>query len=346
MAGDYVKPAEINIPNFVALRMVAQDLCARAQSHLLLGESADAARELAALHRMKRLTIGNHPMTLVAAMVNVAVVGLYAETIGEGFRLNAWRAEDLAELQRQLAEIDLLPPVEEAFQFEVSSVNRTTEQSGKTYAQFFADITTGFGMGKSIQTWQERLSYCAATLAPRGWVNQNQLAYTKLMRETRALMAVNKQGCVSPSKCDAAPKLVDDLLRNFNGDSLRLIYDRPAKKTLAAIAIPNCARAMQTATRNQTRVNLSLVACALERHRLARGEYPATLDALAPEFLAQLPHDLIGGAPLKYQRTTDGKFLLYSIGWNENDDGGKISRDKDNKVNTTAPDGDWVWATK
>jgi type II secretory pathway pseudopilin PulG len=175
-------------------------------------------------------------------------------------------------------------------------------------------------------------------------VAQNQLAYTKLMRETRALMAVNERGCVSPAKCAAAPKLVEDLLGNGGRSVCWLLYDKPAKQMLAAIAIPNCSRAMQTAARNQTRVNLALVACALERHRLAHGEYPATLAARAPEFLAQLPHDLIGGAPLKYQRTTDGKFLLYSIGWNETDDGGKISRDKDGKVNASALDGDWVWA--
>jgi type II secretory pathway pseudopilin PulG len=167
------------------------------------------------------------------------------------------------------------------------------------------------------------------------------------MDETRALMAVNEQGCVSPSKCATAAGLVDKFLQgNRSRSSLWLSYEKPAKRMLAAMAIPNCSRAMQTATRNQTRVNLALVACALERHRLAQGEYPATLDALAPQVLAQIPHDLIGGAPLKYQRTADGKFLLYSIGWNETDDGGKISRDKDGLVNSSATDGDWVWTAK
>jgi hypothetical protein len=50
----------------------------------------------------------------------------------------------------------------------------------------------------------------------------------------------------------------------------------------------------------------------------------------------KLPHDVIGGQPLKYRRTNDGKFLLYSIGWNECDDGGKSSTDREND--------DWVWS--
>jgi hypothetical protein len=192
-------------------------------------------------------------------------------------------------------------------------------------------------MGNSIKTWQERLSYCAATLAPRGWVAQNQLTYTKIMHETSELMVVNERTGVSPTKCNAASKLVDESQGNTGRRSLWKIYDKPAKQLLAAVGMPNCSRAMQSAARNQTRVNLALVACALERHRLARGEYPATLDALTPQFLEKIPHDLIGGAPLKYQRMADGKFLLYSIGWNETDDGGK---------NSSVLDGDWMWAAK
>ena len=42
----------------------------------------------------------------------------------------------------------------------------------------------------------------------------------------------------------------------------------------------------------------------------ARGVYPETLEALIPQFLADVPHDVIGGQPLHYRRGEDGKFLL------------------------------------
>ncbi|MEI2726621.1 MAG: hypothetical protein V9H26_24805 [Verrucomicrobiota bacterium] len=93
------------------------------------------------------------------------------------------------------------------------------------------------------------------------------------------------------------------------------------------------------------------MACGLERYRLAHNQYPETLDALAPQFITKLPHDVINGQPLKYRRTDDGSFILYSIGWNEKDDGGFIPAKKDGKtvngreegksVNLT--EGDWVW---
>ncbi|HUA66319.1 MAG TPA: hypothetical protein VME24_10750, partial [Alphaproteobacteria bacterium] len=91
----------------------------------------------------------------------------------------------------------------------------------------------------------------------------------------------------------------------------------------------------------QTDVDLAQVACALERYRLAHGQYPETLDALAPQFIESLPHDVINGQPLHYRRTPDGKFLLYSVGWNETDDGGKPAFTKNGNVDYL--NGDWVW---
>jgi hypothetical protein len=85
-------------------------------------------------------------------------------------------------------------------------------------------------------------------------------------------------------------------------------------------------------------VNEAQVVCALERYRLTNGAYPAALDDLLPHYLTALPQDLIGGERLHYRRTEDGKFLLYSIGWNETDDGGQIPKDPRDWEK-----GDWVW---
>jgi hypothetical protein len=80
------------------------------------------------------------------------------------------------------------------------------------------------------------------------------------------------------------------------------------------------------------------LACALERYRLANRQFPDTLDALVPRFISQLPHDVINGEPYKYRRTDDGQFILYSIGWNEKDDGGVPG-----KTLFDEKEGDWVW---
>lgn len=104
---------------------------------------------------------------------------------------------------------------------------------------------------------------------------------------------------------------------------------------LVAMGLPNFVKAVQTTARNQTLANEAYIACGLERYRLAHRQYPETLEALVPQFAEKLPHDLIGGQPLKYHRTADGQFVLYSIGWNEQDDGGVPGK--------TIGEGDWVW---
>jgi hypothetical protein len=94
---------------------------------------------------------------------------------------------------------------------------------------------------------------------------------------------------------------------------------------------------------SQTRVNEAIVACALERYRLAQRQFPESMEALSPRFLQKIPHDIITGAPLIYRRTADGQFILYSVGWNEKDDGGKVIMTKANQPSPDLTEGDWVW---
>ena len=92
----------------------------------------------------------------------------------------------------------------------------------------------------------------------------------------------------------------------------------------------------------QTSVDQARIAIALERYQLAHGKFPESLDALMPQYIGQMPHDVIGGQPLKYRRTSDGQFVLYSIGWNEKDDGGVTVIPKEGSQ-PKFEEGDWVW---
>jgi hypothetical protein len=67
---------------------------------------------------------------------------------------------------------------------------------------------------------------------------------------------------------------------------------------------------------------LLVTAIALKRYQLRHGNYPADLKALVPEFLRQVPVDLMDGQPLRYHPKPDGNFLLYSVGEDGKDNGG------------------------
>jgi hypothetical protein len=91
----------------------------------------------------------------------------------------------------------------------------------------------------------------------------------------------------------------------------------------------------------QESVDLTRVAIALERSHLANGEYPGSLGTLEPRFIEKLPTDVINGQPLQYRCSLEGKFLLYSVGWNGTDDDGQVTANKEGLVDSTK--GDWVW---
>lgn len=71
---------------------------------------------------------------------------------------------------------------------------------------------------------------------------------------------------------------------------------------------------------------LAVTAIALERFRLARGNYPRSLDELVPAFLAKVPLDFMDGRPLRYRPQPNTDFVLYSTGLDCLDDGGMMFR--------------------
>lgn len=61
----------------------------------------------------------------------------------------------------------------------------------------------------------------------------------------------------------------------------------------------------------------------LSIHRAASGTYPARLDDLVPALLNRVPIDDFSEQPLKYARSADGGFTLYSFGRNRIDNQGR-----------------------
>jgi hypothetical protein len=322
MPGDYRDPVAMPIPNFVAIRMLAQTLAQRAQCYLLLDQPEPALRELALIHDLCGLLEskpGGKPMTLVAAMIHVAVSGLYVGVVADGLRLQSWREPELAAIQAQLAQVNLAPFVANSCGEERAAACRILETTTGTK---FAKLFSSSPAPASLLDRLKDPTYLFLTFAPRGWVYQNMCVVASLEEDATAGFDASRQ-LIVPHTLDQTSRETQAALDHFSPLTF-----------LAGMTIPNYTRAWQTLARNQTLANEGRVACALERYRLAEGQYPTKLAELVPRFADALPHDLINGWPLHYRRTNDGRFLLYSVGWNEQDDGG-VPGDRDT--------GDWVW---
>ena len=95
---------------------------------------------------------------------------------------------------------------------------------------------------------------------------------------------------------------------------------------LICLILPGVPRVQQAADRTEQNQRNLHIAFALGAFKAEQGSYPKKLDALAPKYLAKVPNDLFNGKALTYRPAADG-FLLYSVGVNGKDDGGRSSND-------------------
>ncbi|HPO17291.1 MAG TPA: hypothetical protein PLI09_27915 [Candidatus Hydrogenedentes bacterium] len=90
-------------------------------------------------------------------------------------------------------------------------------------------------------------------------------------------------------------------------DEIQTWYkDRPiskGKRMLWSTPENGVLNAATSAVSRNSEYLVTLVAVALERYRLDHGEYPETLEALAPKYMESIPNNPENGAPFAYQRT-------------------------------------------
>ena len=316
--GDYTLPYKQPIPNFISHRLVAQTLAHRAKCHLLLGEPGPALADLTLLHQLDlTLVKDGKPNTLVTSMIHTAITGLYAEAIACGLESRSWREPELAALQMQLAEIHLLRDVAYSF------------QAGRASTCFMLDSMSPEELMRVINGSTRQVSDLGWWLMPGGWIQQNKTTIATAEGKIIESMDVTNN-TISPFKARLAGQSTETAFRHVTPWNF-----------LAAMCVPNFTKATETMARNQTWVDQAQIACALERHRLANGKYPATLAALSPDLIKIIPHDLIGGKAMNYSCPDGENFKLYSVGWNEADDGGITAHTSDGKEDREQ--GDWVW---
>jgi hypothetical protein len=147
---------------------------------------------------------------------------------------------------------------------------------------------------------------------------------------------------------DLAPRRIGPRLGHMADERIAELTNRSAAGLyfhhlfFCRLLLPSGSRTAQKAAFAQTAADCALIACALERYHREHGQYPELLSALQPQFIPKLPHDIINGEPLRYHRTETGQYVLYSVGWNERDDGGVVGVVKVEEGNSLSQ-GDWVW---
>ncbi len=109
-------------------------------------------------------------------------------------------------------------------------------------------------------------------------------------------------------------------------DAVRTIDAKLRSKSKIHILLHSLMPALSRITtidlRNIAQLHTARVALAIERYRLAAGKLPDILANLVPAYLDSVPTDPFDGNELRYRKLEPG-FVVYSIGEDLSDDGGK-----------------------
>lgn len=313
-------PFDTLLPHLAMLKHCTQFLHLRAVAELQNNHSQAALDDVKLMLRLTE-SLRGEPY-LISQLVRLAMLEYDLQPIYEGLTERQWSDAQLAELDVELAKLDFLADYQHSMRGERVCAITTIDYVRKTrnLGMLGGDNPSEISPIRNL-LW----------LVPSGWFYLNDLALAQMNQLVLLPLADVQDRIVSPGA-----------VRRANDAETDLVTKSPRVAFIAKQIYPALSGVVQKFAFAQEAVDLSRVAIALERYRLAHGKYPESLAALTPRFIKKFPHDIITGQPLKYRCEADGKFILYSVGWNETDDGGVVVCDKKTGA-VHQKEGDWVW---
>lgn len=320
-------PWAIQLPHLRNVRALCRRLQLRACAELAMGASDKALADVK-LTLYLADSLKSDPF-LISYLVRIACLSNAAQPVWEGLAEHAWSEPQLEQLQTLLSHYDFVADLKRPLGAEQAAGILTIELIRKKGPFYLNDLTgsteseapSGHGIGRLV-----------GLLIPHGWYYREELNYSRLFHTLLGPDLDLTTTRISPEQVEARSREFDQQMRPPGLG--RVIHHQ----LLAGLLLPALNRVPLRAAAAQTTADETMLACALERYRLANGQFPDNLKALVPKFVSDLPNDLLTGEPYKYHRKDDGSFVLYSVGWNAKDDGGAHGKSLFDEK-----EGDWVW---
>jgi hypothetical protein len=312
----YEHPFAILLPHLATVKKLCSVLGLSAVAKLDAGNIDGAFSDLKLGMRLSD-SIRDEPL-LIDDLVRIGTLMLNLQTLREGLARHSWSDDQLQQIENYLGSLNLLAEGKNAMRGERNYSIQTLD-----------DYRRAGWKARPDELFESGGSSPLISFLPAGWYHQNMRTLAWL-QQSFTLAAVNpEQHRVYPETIEKADQyLKQESTTPYNFFSKLLFPGATActKKNARAQAFTDSARA----------------ACALERYRIANGRLPDSLAALTPQFIGKMPNDVIDGQPLRYHTLAAGGYVVYSIGWNQKDDGG-VPGLKEYSTSVNIAKGDWVW---
>ena len=330
---DTVPLSSVLLPHLPAIKIVTQQLVWRTAAQLALGKTNEAFEDLN-LGLYVGDSLKGEPV-FVSFLVRLACRELLTQAIYDGLAAHQWSEAQLERLIAGLGKDDFLLDTRRALLGERASFGvRSIEQVRRGEGGMRLDDLLNQGDENSLRIPRFKPIHY---VFPSGWLYLEQLSVCRAYDRTLEPLAQWLATRGDPQEVIRQSAHAYDA---WEKDRSPLAVLR-RHETLARMLVPATGKIIGKGFRAQTVMELTRVACALERYYLAQGNYPDKLEALAPQWLPKLPNDPMSGQAFHYQKESAKKYVLYSVGANFMDNGGTVGLGKNGVVNVD--EGDWVW---
>ena len=313
------------MPFLSPLKRTAEVLAARAAVAVAERQPANALSDMELITRLAR--DANQPSIMIGCTSEQAMLGYAVDIVRDGLAQNVWSDADLARIGAELSDFHLL----QSFSASVRGERVLFLASPETVEARIQSIFTfeDFKV-EDAEWWTAALYRLAWNLRPSGWMDRDRAAYSMFAQDWVGLV-IHKE-FVRPWA-----------LADWNA-RLGAIRRNPVeffRTPITALALATFMPVARSAAYMQARIDFARLACAIERCRRATGSPPLRLADLAPEWIDQIPKDVVAGSPYFYHIADNGTYVLYGKGWNARDDGGSAANA--NAILGPSTADDWVW---
>lgn len=313
---NYEQGFAMDLPQLTALLRLGQSLGAQAQARLLLSDSEGAADDVELILNLAERS--REPRILIAQLLRISMVMLAIQTVATGIEQEGWSDEELVAFQEAFGAMNLVEDLRVSLRGErVVSLATMKSVTAKAF-------TAVDGIGLSDESAGLRAVVVTWPLRPEGLFDEDRASMVDL---TQRIL----DGVEEPETWPSEESALKTEVRERKGNFVEF-FRTPLTNQLTESLFGVAKRTLFA----QQLVELAGVACALERFRLREGVLPVDLAELVPDFLPEVPTDLMSGDWVRYRRGPGGDFALYALGWNCLDDGG------DGK-GLFGSGKDWVW---
>ena len=322
----------VEVPSSAFYREGARALSVRAMLRLKQGQVEKAWDDLLACHRLARLA--GQGMELMDALYGMAIEGIACASDQALVQSGCLTAAQARRVKGDLDKLPRLPRIEDKI------------DGGQRFmildnVQWFAQGKLSF-LNLLREGGQTKGPVETALQSAGDWVIQNFVDWDLALRIGNSWCDRVIEALHRPTRMQRKEAL-DRVRRDSYRAKAKAVFpeylelsdicdpqeavSQRVGEIIVSSFLPVIFKVSESEDRADMILDLDRLALALAAFRAEHGSYPANLAVLVPQYINRVPQDLFSGRDLHYHREGPG-FLLYSVGVNGKDDGGKSVEDR------------------